>query len=101
MLSKQDFVACNALDEQAVAREMHLLAAHSPGGGPLMSEAEVAEFIRCDPKTLQNIRHECAEAVPLHTQMPGNRGVVYARHDVLRFVAQRLLLAKARRIHRL
>lgn len=95
-----DAVACNALDEQAVAREVELLSTQI-GDDLLMSEEQVASLLKIEPKTLQNQRFARPEVVPPYVEFPGRRGVLYPRHEVLRFIAQRILLSRGRRIHKL
>lgn len=93
-------VACNEPNESALAAEVERLT-RLMAGEPTLSEEQVAAILKRAPKTLQNQRLASPDLVPPFVQMPGSRGVIYMRDDVIRFVAIQILNTRGRRIHRL
>lgn len=99
-LFRQRPVACNELNESALATEIARLTRLMPGE-PTLSEEQVAAILKRAPKTLQNQRLASPELVPAFVQLPGSRGVIYMRDDVIRYMAIQILNTKGRWVHRL
>jgi hypothetical protein len=96
----QQPVACNDLNEVALAAEIDRLTRLMPGE-PTMSEEQVAALLQKDAKTIQNRRLANPETVPPFVCMHGFKGVVYMRDDVIRFLAIQILNTRGRRINKL
>lgn len=93
-------VACNVVNEVALQQEIDTLTRLMPGE-PVMSEHELSALLKKDLKTIQNRRLVNPESLPPFVQIPGQRGVVYMRHDVIRYLATLAVSARGRRVHRL
>ena len=93
-------VACNEVNEIALNQEIEILTRMMPGE-PVMSEQEVSDLLKKDLKTVQNRRFANPASLPPFVQIPGQRGVVYMRHDVIRYLATLAVSARGRRVHRL
>ncbi len=96
----QQVVACNDLNEVALAAEIERLT-RLMQGEPTMSEEQVAALLQKDAKTIQNRRLANPETVPPFVCMHGFKGVVYMREDVIRFMAIQILNTRGRRINKL
>jgi hypothetical protein len=96
----QQHVACNDINEVALAAEIERLT-RLMQGEPTMSEEQVAALLQKDAKTIQNRRLANPETVPPFVCMSGFKGVVYMRDDVIRFLAIQILNTRGRRINKL
>lgn len=96
----QQSVACNELNEVALAAEIERLT-RLMQGEPTMSEEQVAALLQKDAKTIQNRRLANPETVPPFVCLSGFKGVVYMRDDVIRFLAIQILNTRGRRINKL
>ncbi len=97
--TETDNVACSALDQQAIEREIEQLD-RLIKAEPFLSEQDVAALLGCKVKTLQNRRHANPDAGPIHVRLLGSKGVTYPRHHMLQYLACKILMARGRRIHR-
>lgn len=93
-------VAYNAVNDFALQQEIDTLT-RLMTGAPVMSEHELSALLMKDLKTIQNRRLVNPESLPPFVQIPGQRGVVYMRHEVIRYLATLAVSARGRRVHRL
>lgn len=90
----------SALNEEALQYEIELLSKELTGS-PLMSEHELATLLGRDLKTVQNRRMASPETLPPFIRVPGTRGVLYMRRDVVRYLAVQIVSSRGRTVHRI